>query len=372
MTVAMIFSATVRFQERPSHLLAAAAGGGLFLATQTRYEGWFLIPFVALFLLLTGGKIRWSAAIMAGAFASAGPISWLAHNWWYYGDALEFYHGQYSAKAIYQRALNQGMGRYAGDHQWNYAWLYFREAARLCAGQPLAWAGVIGLTAALVRRAWWPVALLGLSPVFYIWSIHSSGTPIFVPHLWPHSWYNTRYGLAALPLLALGAGSLAGLLPSRFRPAAAGVILAGCVFPWLVTPAPDGWITWKESSVNSEARRAWTWQAAEYLRSHRKPHEGVFTSSGDVMGVYRHAGIPFRDTLNDGNNPHFEAAIQRPDLFLWEPWAVAIAGDKVSGTLVKSNRFARKYRCVKTITVKGAPPVEIYRREDTPAAVTLR
>ena len=46
--------------------------------------------------------------------------------------------------------------------------------------------------------------------------MHSSGTPIFVPDLWPYSWYNTRYALAALPLAAFAAGALVTLVPARF------------------------------------------------------------------------------------------------------------------------------------------------------------
>ena len=84
-----------------------------------------------------------------GAVASLGPLYWLAHNWWYWGDCLEFYRGPYSAKAIYQRALAGGMAKYPGDHEWGKAWLYFRDAVMLCAGRPLAWLAMAGAIAAL-------------------------------------------------------------------------------------------------------------------------------------------------------------------------------------------------------------------------------
>ena len=47
--------------------------------------------------------------------------------------------------------------------------------------------------------------LLALPGAFFVWSMHSGVVPIFMPHLWPHSYYNTRYGLAVLPLLAVAA-----------------------------------------------------------------------------------------------------------------------------------------------------------------------
>ena len=125
--------------------------------------------------------------------------------------------------------------------------------------------GAAGALAALAKRAFWPLALLALPGAFYVWSMHSAGTPIFMPTLWPHSYYNSRYGLAALPLLALGG---AGLV-------AAAAALARrwwrCWWwrldsaHWLVHPQAGSWITWEESRVNSEARRDWTGEAAAYL-----------------------------------------------------------------------------------------------------------
>ena len=52
------------------------------------------------------------------------------------------------------------------------------------------------------RSCSWPL----LPPIFYVWSMHSGGTPIYVPGFGSASYYNTRYGLAALPLLAIAGG----------------------------------------------------------------------------------------------------------------------------------------------------------------------
>ena len=189
-----------------------------------------------------------------------GPLYWLGHNWWCCSNVLDFYNGPYSPRAI------QGAAHYPGLGDWGKAWLYFRTAARWFAGTPLLWLGAAGLLAcAAFRKARWPALLLLLPAVFYVWSMHSSGTPIFVPDLWPNSYYNTRYGLALFPALALGAAALAALVPARARPAAAVAVAAIAAAPWLAHPRPEAWITWKESQVNSVARRAWTRQAADFL-----------------------------------------------------------------------------------------------------------
>jgi hypothetical protein len=142
---------------------------------------------------------------------------------------------------------------------------------------------------------------------------------------------------------------------------AAAAIVIG-VAPWLAGPKPDNWICWKESQVNSVARRAWTREAADALRPVYRPGDGIFSSSGDLMAIYRQSAIPFREILHDGNNPAFIATTARPDLHLREEWVVAISGDAVSTAMLKLRRTGPNYDLVRTITVRGAPPIEIYRR----------
>jgi hypothetical protein len=361
-TLSAVFYFTARYRRTQSGGALAGTSLAVLCATLTRYEGWFLAPFVALYVAVASKRGRWGRAALVAAVGSLGPGYWLAHNriWW--GDWLEFYRGPYSAKAIYARALEAGMAPYPGDHDWAKASLYFRSAVELCTGRPLFWFGLAGLAAAVWRRAFWPIALLALPPIFYVLSIHSGGTPIFVPHLWPYSYYNTRYGLAALPLAAFAAGCLVAGVPARIRTPGAWAVAVVCVGSWLLRPLPDSVITWKESQVNSEARRAWTRQAAEFLGAHYRTGTGILHSFGDLSGVFRQAGIPLRESLHEGNRPHWDAALARPDLFLWEEWALAISGDPVADTLWRRQRSGPYYECVRTITVKGAPVIHIFKR----------
>jgi len=353
--------ATVVFWENRSQWAAAGAGLAVLAATLTRYEGWFLIPFAGLFFLSMGGERRWRAAFLFGAIAMLGPLYWLGHNLWFYSDPLEFYRGEWSARAIYQRALASGMQPYGGDGDWLKAIQYYFAAVRLCAGWGLAALGLAGIAASIWKRIYWPLALTLLAPVFYIWSIHSSGTPIFVPDLWPHSYYNTRYGLSALPLLAVAVGTLAVLIPAKWRTAGSLALVLICSGPWLFRAAPDDWICWKESEVNSATRREWTRQAADLLRANYRGG-GIIAPFGDITGVFLEAGIPLRETLHSGNEPQFHAALARPDLFLDEKWAVTFSGDPIATAILRSEQNGPWYRCVKMIGLEGAPVVEIYRR----------
>jgi dolichyl-phosphate-mannose-protein mannosyltransferase len=357
-SLAALLWATLWFRDSQSVLAVLAAAAASSAASLTRYEGWFVIPFVSFYLLVVARK-KWHAVLFA-VLAAIAPLAWLAHNWFYFNNPLEFYNGPYSAMAIYQRQLAQGMTPYPGDHDWRTAVRYYFAAIRWTAGGPLLFIGAIGGLAALWRRAWWPLVLLALAPAFYLWSIHSSGTPIFVPDLWPFSWYNTRYALAALPLLAFAAGGLATIFPPRFALPVA-LALAAASVPWGRTV-----ICWKEADVNSAARRDWTREAAGFLAQNYESGSGILFTFGDLSGVLREAGIPLREGLHQGNHPAWDGAVTRPDLGLYEQWALAFSGDTVATAILRAEKSGRHYEMKRQIIVKGAPVVEIYQRRPPP------
>ncbi|MBK5290942.1 MAG: glycosyltransferase family 39 protein, partial [Acidobacteriia bacterium] len=358
LSMAALLYWSVVAREKGSVVAAAAAGVAGCAGSLCRYEGWFLIPFVCLYLLTSK---RLALPLWFGAIASLGPLYWLAHNYYFYSDALEFYHGAWSAKAIYERSLAAGMEPYAGDHDWAKAWLYYRETIRLTCGMGLTLWALVGVASSFYQKRLWPLLLLALPPAFYVWSMHSSGTPIFLPHLWPNSYYNTRYGLAALPLLAVAASMNVALVPGRWRAVVALFAVAIGSLGWLVGPSIENVICWKESERNSEARRAWTREAAGFLKEHYRGG-GIAAAFGDLTGIFQQAGIPLVEILHEGNEPYWQGALARPDLFLREEWAVTFSGDPLATAIVRAQRKGPRYIRVKMIYVKGAPVVEIYQR----------
>lgn len=336
-------------------------GAALFCiaASLTRYEGWFLIPFATSYVWFTSRKHRIPRALVFGALASIGALFWFGYNWWLTGNALDFYNGPHSAEAI-QKSIP-----YEGFRNWRMAAHYFLATARLVTGWPLLWIGGIGLVAVCFRRAFWPLALLILPPAFYVWSVHSSWVPIRIPQLPPHGYYNTRYALSMLPLMAFG---VAALVPHRHtvgRSMAAALALL-CAGFWLFHLSPEDCITWKESQVNSDSRRAWTRASADYLQAHAVRGDTYFTTFGDISGIFREAGIPFRRTVTWDEFLEWQSAVNRPDLFLWEAWAVAQKDDLVDQTVSRARKLGIVYDLATEITVAGAPPIEIYHRHEYP------
>ena len=355
--LAVLLFALFRFRRTQAKGLIALAVLSSWSMSLTRYDGWFLIPFASIYFALFAKNRRWIVLIGFATLASAAPIYWIAHNWWETANPLDFSNGPYSAVAI------QGGKPYPGYQNWPLAVLYYAKAGQLCAGWSLVLLGAAGVVSAAMKRAAAAVLFLFLTPLFYIWSIHSSGgTPIHLPQLPPHGYYNSRYGIAVVALAAFATGAIVPALPAGSKRLALLLPLFS-IAPWCLSPSQEAWICWKESQVNSVSRRAWTQAGADFLRDHYQRGEGILTpsGSGDVTGIFCRARIPLRETIHVGNGPIWLANISRPDLIHQAVWAVAQSGDAV--TQAAGHNSPPVYRVTEEIRTKDAPILEIYRRE---------
>ena len=309
-----------------------------------------------LFLLYGhGAEPQWRCVFCA--LAGAGPLYWLgqqlvAHRRRAGVLPRAVFGARHPGRPQTIRATTTGASR----------WLYYgdgRPAVREPCWRLLAIGGAV---AAIARRIFWPLALLALPGIFYVWSLHSSATPIYVPELWPHTYYNSRYGLAALPLLALAAAALVAAVPAPRRNLAAALVVAAGAGWWAAHPRPENWITWAEARVNSEDRRAGASEAAAYLAPRYKPGTGIITSFGDLTAIWRTAGIPLRETFTGDNGLPYDAALAKPELHLGQEWAVTTGGSPLEIALRRAARFGVRYNLELTIERKNEPAIRIYRR----------
>ncbi len=188
----------------------------IFGAVFTRYDGWILGA--AAWCIVTWTSLACSRLVAAECFPpssssrcspSAGPLLWLWYNQHFFHDPLDFMRGPYSAPAIEKKTSPPGSRHYRGWHNPGWALLFYTRTAQVDAA---FWeTGFLVLAAALagawiaVRRRLEPAAalLLWMPLAFYVYSISYGSVPIFIPQLYPHSYYNSRYGMELLPALAL-------------------------------------------------------------------------------------------------------------------------------------------------------------------------
>ena len=153
MTEPVFFAALAALLYLPVRGWPAGAGIAACAATLTRYDGWFLIPFVAIYFLRAKRRGRALFSLIAGA----APLYWLGHNWWLTGDALDFFRGPYSA------ARHPGQPPTIPASRTGTWPLSISAPRRGFAPAPAlpCWP-LAGVVAAAVRRACWPLLLLAL------------------------------------------------------------------------------------------------------------------------------------------------------------------------------------------------------------------
>jgi hypothetical protein len=342
---------------RAANRLQVRIAAMLVAAIFTRYDGWIIaliawagVGFTLLRRALRGERGRLSSAAfwLPSIAVAAAPICWFVYNSVGFGDWLYFARGPFSAKAIELRTAVTAPGwpLHPGWHSPWVALLYYLKVSELdfaavWGNLVLALAALGTVFAWLTRKAgprrcafaW--LLLLWLPVPFYTWSVAYGSVPIFFPAWWPHTWYNTRYGLELLPALALGLAFAARLavdalcrlnlseLAPRFSrigrilqilpiTAFAGFFaLAGLNAVALLREDP---LVYVEGTKNLNARRPYDDAIPPLLQQLLGvfPHAPVLMNTSVYPEIVSLTGIPLRQTINESDLGIFRAALAAP------------------------------------------------------------
>jgi hypothetical protein len=314
----------------------------------------------------------------------AAPAAWFIYNAAAFGDWLYFLRGPYSAKAIEVRTSVPGFPPHPGWHNPWVALLFFMKAAEMDAAAA-AWGNLLlalslfGSACAWLtarRRAFAWTLLLWLPVPFYAYSVAYGSVPIFLPVWWPHSWYNTRYGMELLPALALGLGFAAQFLLAAVREFKTGESQArwvkytvGVLFALIALNAMqmvrERPLTYVEGTKNIEARRPYEDQIPPVLRAllARRPGGVILMNTSVYPEIVSLTGIPLRQTVNESDREFYSAALAEPAAHA--AIVLAFDGDQIDRAvqahpagLTALRRFAAPGQASATIYVSDAPPAQ--------------
>jgi hypothetical protein len=360
--------------------IAAALVAAIF----TRYDGWVmaLIAWSAIGVTLARlGGLRSRAFWQASALVVAAPVVWCVYNATVFGDWLDFLRGPYSAHAIEMRTATPGWPPHPGWHNPWVALLFFMKVAEMDAAAA-AWGNVL-LAVSLLGTAWaWMMArrralawalLLWLPVPFYAYSVAYGSVPIFLPPWWPHSWYNTRYGLELLPALALGLGFAAQFALAavrEFKPAwakYAAVALCASIALNAVQLVREHPLVYVEGTKNIEARRWYEYAIPEALHSllKRRPGGVVLMDTSVYPQIVAFTGIPLRQTINESDKEFYREALAAPASHA--ALVLAFDGDEVDAA-VKAHPAGLTAH--DTFTAPGQPAGTLYVSDTSPSTST--
>lgn len=364
---------------RSSRLLFAIAFT-LAAAVFTRYDGWVmaLLAWVAIgIVLLRRGQLRSPAFWIASAIVVGAPVVWFAYNASIFGDWLDFMRGPYSAAAIETRTATPGNGPpHPGWHDMLTSLKFFVKAAEMDAS-PEAWGNrllllsILGTAWAWLaqrRRAFAWSLLLWLPLPFYAYSVAYSSVPIFIPVWWPHSYYNTRYGMEMLPAFSLGLAFAAGFLllaihefaPKLRTPTLIALFALIGTNTWLVLRGQP--LVYVEGTKNIASRRLYDREIPPVLKAltAERPQADILMITSVHPELLAFSGIPLRRTINEADQQEYQAALAAPaahaDLVL------ALDGDDVDRAVKTHPQGLRQ---VLRVSPPNQPPATIYVA-DTP------
>jgi hypothetical protein len=359
------------FRYRETGRLWPLVGAALaaFLGTLTRYDEWYVLPFAALYAFAARRQswpARFRHAALFSVIAGAGPLLWFLHNAYRFGNPLEFYNGPFSAQAIYAHQLATTAFPYPTDGSLLLSARYYVEDLKLVIGVwPLALA-VLGLVAlAANRRAYGrgAVALLFLVPLpFYLHALAYAAIPLYVPTLFPWSYYNLRYGLEMILAVALLPSFLfAGSLSRGLRLGLLAVSLALLVGQAASTASAGAreLAVAKEGILNTPCRSL---RQQAIIRCLRGRYDGrrVLVAVGKWPCVMPQVGIYYRNTLTDSNRKYWQKLRSEPER--WVEWIIRGDGDAVDELMRAYPEAFKDFELLSKETFPGEGGVAIYRR----------
>ena len=352
----------------------------LIAAVFTRYDGWVMamLAWVAVGLALARrGKLGSVAFCIASALVVAAPVVWLAYNQVVFGDWLGFMRGPYSATAIELRTASPGGPPHPGWHNPWVALEFFVKAAELDAAAARWGTWLLAMSAlgtawgwlTARRRAFLWSLLLWLPVPFYAYSVAYGSVPIFLPPWWPHSWYNTRYGMELLPAFALGLGFAAQFVLTavrEFNPKWTGYA-AAAVFALIAVNASlivrQRPLVYVEGTKNIASRREYEIQIPPVLRALVKDRPGgeILMNTSVYPQIVAFSGVRLRQTINESDMEFYQAALAAPATHA--AIVVGFDGDEIDRAVQAHPEGLTE---VQRFSMKGLPAATIYV-SDTPS-----
>ena len=352
----------------------------LVAAVYTRYDGWIvaLLAWCAIGITLLRRRQLLSRAFwLASVVVVAAPVVWFVYNSVVFGDWLDFLRGPYSARAIELRTATPGVDSpHPGWHNLWVSLIFYAKCAEMDT-TALVWGNVL-LAVSVLGTAWawfstrekafsWAL-LLWLPLPFYAYSVAYGSVPIFLPVWWPHSWYNTRYGLELLPAFALGLGFAASFSIAavrEFKPRLAGPVVVLLILIAIVNCAQmlrEGPPVYIEGTKNIEARRSYEIEIPAALHAYLLKHPGsvILMDTSVYPQIVAFTGIPLSQTINESDKEFYREALTAPAKHA--ALVLAFDGDEVDRAvhahpeaLQELRRFTAPWQPGGTLYVSVAP-----------------
>jgi len=197
---------------------------------------------------------------------------------------------------------------------------------------------------------------------FYIHAMAHAAIPLYVPTLFPHTFYNLRYCLEMLPAVALlPSFTLAPSLPRRLCYGLLAIFLTVLAAQAISTASrgAEELAVVKEGILNTPCRSR---RQQAIIRVLRGQYDGgrVLVAAGKWPCVMPEVGIYFRRTVSEANRPYWVRLRAHPEQFV--EWIVRGDGDAVDELMRAYPQGFAAFDLLEKDVFPGEGSVAIYRR----------
>jgi len=329
-----------------------------FLQVLCRYDGWFVVGVEFLLIAYYEAILhkREFKEVVGKLIVFVFPIAfgvglWLIWNLLIFGNLLYFANGPYSALA--QQTTIESRAGLITKRNWNISfWAYWLDTIAVNGRYIiiLSFAGLVNFFFQKKIKIDFSkktlLLLLLISPiVFNIIALYLGFSIINLPELkWNPSgqfsdqWFNTRYGIFALPLIAFFVGIFSSLKEKFITVAVIAIILFQAAVLY-----NDGIITIVDGTVGTSAF-SYNDISQELKRTVQKDDKVLVSFSKPTMFK---SELPLKQFIHEGVSRQWSYAILKPeDYAKWIVMSNYDTGDPVYTELVKkqNNRFLNFYK----------------------------
>ena len=331
-----------------------------FLQVLARYDGWFV--FIAEALLIayyeyiyrkrsfdetTGKVLLFATPVVFGA------ALWFLWNWLIYGNPLFFLLSQYSAKA--QQDLITLKSGLATKGNLGLSSLTFWYDMLANVGTYIGAAAVLGIISDLFNKKDITKKMLLLfiliSPIlFNILALYLGFSIIKLPIISSilkdfvsRPWFNVRYGIVALPLVAVYGGLYVNSFP-KDKIAVVALILYLIFFQSFIFWKKEGVITLIDGTKGASAFL--NEDTSRFLKDSVKENEKVLLSMSAFNPVAFKSGLDLNHFIHEGVSKQWNFALEKPEEYAtWIVMKKNDSSDPVYRSLVeKENKgFLNSY-----------------------------
>jgi hypothetical protein len=330
----------VQFNTVPSLVIS-----GVFVsaAVLTRYDGWFLWAFLSfavlcISLMKFGRKRAEAYTILFTSLGLFGISLWVLWNWLIFHDPFFFLNGPFSAKAQQDVLLREGrlLTAYNLPLSISTYFLAIKNNASLI----VTIMGSVGILAIAFSRLHLAIKIALLSLLvpfaFNVFSLYMGQSVIHLPELPPYTWFNIRYGLMALPVIAIGVGYLV------HKKAFATIIVCIIILTQYSLMYINNTIITIEDGVQGSSGYFLD-DVGKWLQQNGKDkHILVASSSHDALIFI--SGLPLKNFITEGTGSYWQESLKKPtrhaDLIVMHE------GDLVYRELHENTNFKNNYTLV--------------------------